>query len=149
MHFWIDKRSQTCGFSGRHRVPASLSAAGCGQTQRRQRRRSRGKPMVTPVHRFQPIECVGGGIGGQHGTRRNLHHHQALQHHHHHRQIHNCLPSAYGYASFHYSDSFTSQTHLGHFYGTLYCIVLKGWSLLPNALQPFQDLLHSPEFLYY
>ncbi|KAJ9578601.1 hypothetical protein L9F63_005178 [Diploptera punctata] len=95
MHFWIDKRSQTCGFSGRHRVPASLSAAGCGQTQRRQRRRSRGKPMVTPVHRFQPIECVGGGIGGQHGTRRNLHHHQQLQHHHH-RQLHNCLPPAYG-----------------------------------------------------
>ncbi|XP_069703782.1 uncharacterized protein [Periplaneta americana] len=95
MHFWIDKRSQTCGFSGRHRVPASLSAAGCGQQQRRQRRRSRGKPMVTPVHRFQPIECVGGGgIGGQHGARRSLHHHQQMQHHHH-RQLHNCLPPVY------------------------------------------------------
>ncbi|PSN52201.1 hypothetical protein C0J52_06106 [Blattella germanica] len=66
MHFWIDKRSQTCGFSGRHRVPGSLSA---GQQQRRQRRRSRGKPMVTPVHRFQPIECV---AGGQHGARSGL-----------------------------------------------------------------------------
>ena len=31
----------------------------------------------------------------------------------------------------------------------LYCIVLMGWSLLPNALQPFQDLLCSPEFRYY
>jgi hypothetical protein len=31
----------------------------------------------------------------------------------------------------------------------LYCIVLKGWSLLPNALQPFQDRLCSPEFKYY
>ena len=31
----------------------------------------------------------------------------------------------------------------------LYCIVLKGWSLLPNALQPFQDLLCFPEFRYY
>ena len=31
----------------------------------------------------------------------------------------------------------------------LYCIVLKGWSLLPNALRPFQDLLCSPEFRYY
>ncbi|KDR13835.1 hypothetical protein L798_12014 [Zootermopsis nevadensis] len=95
MHFWIDKRSQTCGFSGRHRVPASLSAASCG----RQRRRSRGKPMVTPVHRFQPIECVaggGGGLGGQHGARRSLNHHQQLQqqHHHHHRQL-GCFPPAY------------------------------------------------------
>ena len=24
---------------------------------------------------------------------------------------------------------------------TLYCILLKGWSLLPNALRPFQGLL--------
>ena len=30
-----------------------------------------------------------------------------------------------------------------------HCIVLKGWSLLPNALRPFQDLLCSPEFRYY
>ena len=29
-------------------------------------------------------------------------------------------------------------------YIVLYCIVLKGWSLLPNVLQPFQDLLCSP-----
>ncbi|XP_063220816.1 uncharacterized protein LOC134530133 [Bacillus rossius redtenbacheri] len=67
MHFWIDKRSQACGFSGRHRVPAPL----CAQHRRRSRR-PRGKPMVTPVHRFQPIECTG---GGQHGRRaaRQLH----------------------------------------------------------------------------
>ena len=26
----------------------------------------------------------------------------------------------------------------------LYCIVLMGWSLLPNALRPFQDILCSP-----
>ncbi|XP_054290304.1 uncharacterized protein LOC129005438 [Macrosteles quadrilineatus] len=50
MHFWIDKRSQTCGFSGRHRVPTSLGGG----------RRWRAKPMVTPVHRFQPVECVAG-----------------------------------------------------------------------------------------
>ena len=31
----------------------------------------------------------------------------------------------------------------------LYCIVIKGWSLLHNALRPFQDLLCSPEFRYY
>ena len=31
----------------------------------------------------------------------------------------------------------------------LNCIVLMGWSLLPNALRPFQDLLCSPEFRYY
>ena len=30
----------------------------------------------------------------------------------------------------------------------LYCIVLKGWSLLPNELRPFQDLLCSREFRY-
>ena len=29
------------------------------------------------------------------------------------------------------------------------CIVLMGWSLLSNALRPFQDLLCSPEFRYY
>ena len=29
------------------------------------------------------------------------------------------------------------------------CIILKGWSLLPNALRRFQDLLRSPEFRYY
>lgn len=26
MHFWIDKRSQACGFNGRHGVPASLAS---------------------------------------------------------------------------------------------------------------------------
>ena len=31
----------------------------------------------------------------------------------------------------------------------LYCIVLMGWSLLPNALRPFQDILCFPEFRYY
>ena len=32
----------------------------------------------------------------------------------------------------------------------LYCILLysMGWSLLPNALRPFQDLLRSSEFRY-
>ena len=30
----------------------------------------------------------------------------------------------------------------------LYFIVLKGWSLLPNALRPSQHLLCSPEFRY-
>ena len=29
-----------------------------------------------------------------------------------------------------------------------HCIVLMGWSLLPNALRPFQDLLCSREFRY-
>ena len=31
----------------------------------------------------------------------------------------------------------------------LYCIVLKGWSLLSDALRPIQDLLCSSEFRYY
>lgn len=26
MHFWIDKRSQSCGYNGRQRIPASLSS---------------------------------------------------------------------------------------------------------------------------
>ncbi|XP_046995938.1 uncharacterized protein LOC124608348 [Schistocerca americana] len=46
MHFWIDKRSQTCGYNGRRSLPM-----GCGT------RRPRCKPMVTPVHRFTPIDC--------------------------------------------------------------------------------------------
>ncbi|CAK1551347.1 unnamed protein product [Leptosia nina] len=59
MHFWIDKRQSQC-YSGRHRVPSSLSA-GVG--------RSRGrvcasappggrKGMAAPVHRFVPVECA-------------------------------------------------------------------------------------------
>ncbi|XP_046681636.1 uncharacterized protein LOC124368385 isoform X2 [Homalodisca vitripennis] len=69
MHFWIDKRSQTCGFSGRHRVPSSLGGSG---------RRWRGvKPMVTPVHRFQAVECVAGQYAHSHMRR---------------PARHNCLP---------------------------------------------------------
>ncbi|XP_026327832.1 uncharacterized protein LOC113236055 [Hyposmocoma kahamanoa] len=62
MHFWIDKRSQ-CAYTGRHRVPSSLSS-GVG--------RARGrvcegvgpgpgvagrKGMAAPLHRFAPLEC--------------------------------------------------------------------------------------------
>jgi hypothetical protein len=35
------------------------------------------------------------------------------------------------------------------FIRNLYCIVLKGWKLLPDVLRPFQDILCSPEFRYY
>ncbi|XP_068913505.1 uncharacterized protein [Tenebrio molitor] len=56
MHFWIDKRSQGCGFSGRHLVPPSLS--GYGRNQRFLCGGFHPKPMVTPVHRFQSIESV-------------------------------------------------------------------------------------------
>ncbi|XP_004928351.1 uncharacterized protein LOC114247256 [Bombyx mandarina] len=56
MHFWIDKRSQ-CAYTGRHRVPSSLSAG-----------RARGrvcvdaalgarKGMAAPVHRFAAVDC--------------------------------------------------------------------------------------------
>ena len=38
---------------------------------------------------------------------------------------------------FHY----TTKTSI---WGALYCIVLMGWSLLPNAPRPFWDLLCSP-----
>ena len=33
--------------------------------------------------------------------------------------------------------------------GIVFVFVLMGWSLLPNALRPFWDLLCSPEFRYY
>lgn len=49
MHFWIDKRSQACGYNGRHRIPASLSSG----------RRRRSKPIVTPVHRLQSESGTG------------------------------------------------------------------------------------------
>ncbi|KAG6454872.1 uncharacterized protein LOC115446546 [Manduca sexta] len=59
MHFWIDKRSQ-CAYTGRHRVPSSLSAgrargrvcaggAGVGVGAR--------KGMAAPVHRFAAVDC--------------------------------------------------------------------------------------------
>uniref|UniRef100_A0AAG5DRF7 Uncharacterized protein n=1 Tax=Anopheles atroparvus TaxID=41427 RepID=A0AAG5DRF7_ANOAO len=54
MHFWIDKRSQACGF-GRARVAASLSGGG-GLGFGHPRRVPR-KPMVTPIHRFQTVDC--------------------------------------------------------------------------------------------
>ncbi|GJQ81763.1 hypothetical protein Trydic_g310 [Trypoxylus dichotomus] len=58
MHFWIDKRSQGCGFNGRYLVPPSISGsrrrAGCGGVYP--------KLMVTPVHRFQVLGgCEGFG----------------------------------------------------------------------------------------
>ncbi|KAK9739301.1 hypothetical protein QE152_g9144 [Popillia japonica] len=57
MHFWIDKRSQGCGFNGRYLVPPSISgsrrrAGFCAGTYP--------KLMVTPVHRFQ---VLGGSEG--------------------------------------------------------------------------------------
>lgn len=54
MHFWIDKRSQTCGF-GRARVAASLS--GSGFDFGHPPRRIGGKLLVAPIHRFQPVDC--------------------------------------------------------------------------------------------
>ncbi|XP_041978844.1 formin-like protein 20 isoform X2 [Aricia agestis] len=53
MHFWIDKRSQ-CSYSGRHRVPSSLSA-GVGRGRGRVCAAGR-KGMAAPVHRFQPVD---------------------------------------------------------------------------------------------
>lgn len=54
MHFWIDKRSQSCGF-GRARVAASLS--GTGFDFGHPPRRIGGKSLVAPIHRFQPVDC--------------------------------------------------------------------------------------------
>ncbi|XP_018561223.1 uncharacterized protein LOC108903494 isoform X2 [Anoplophora glabripennis] len=56
MHFWIDKRSQGCGFNVRRQVPPSLS--GYGRNQRILCGSLYPEPMVTPVHRFQSIESA-------------------------------------------------------------------------------------------
>lgn len=59
MHFWIDKRSQGCGFNGRYLVPPSISGS-----RRRAGFCGGGYPklMVTPVHRFQVLGgCEGFG----------------------------------------------------------------------------------------
>ncbi|CAG4982698.1 uncharacterized protein LOC123695940 isoform X2 [Colias croceus] len=57
MHFWIDKRSQC--YSGRHRVPSSLSA-GVGRSRGRVCAGPPGgrKGMAAPVHRFVPVDCA-------------------------------------------------------------------------------------------
>ncbi|KAL4713209.1 hypothetical protein ACJJTC_002955 [Scirpophaga incertulas] len=52
MHFWIDKRSQ-CAYTGRHRVPSSLSS-GLGAGRARYCGR---KGMAAPVHRFAAVDC--------------------------------------------------------------------------------------------
>ncbi|KAJ0176399.1 hypothetical protein K1T71_007578 [Dendrolimus kikuchii] len=63
MHFWIDKRSSQCAYTGRHRVPSSLSAGrargrvcaggvGVGVGLR--------KGMAAPLHRgaiFAAVDC--------------------------------------------------------------------------------------------
>lgn len=53
MHFWIDKRSQSCGF-GRARVAASLAGGGIGFGHHP--RRLGGKSMMAPIHRYPPVE---------------------------------------------------------------------------------------------
>ncbi|XP_022216925.2 myb-like protein AA [Drosophila obscura] len=55
MHFWIDKRSQQCGF-GRSRVAASLSHAGNGLSYGHPPRRAKSSSCSTmpPVHRSLP-----------------------------------------------------------------------------------------------
>lgn len=67
MHFWIDKRSQGCGFNARQ-IPPSLS--GYGRNQRNLCGSFYPKPMVTPVHRFQSIE--GGLRNGRSGYHARL-----------------------------------------------------------------------------
>nr|CAH7728420.1 unnamed protein product [Callosobruchus chinensis] len=56
MHFWIDKRSQACGFNVYRQVRPSLS--GYGRNQGNLCGAFFPDPMVTPVHRFQSIESV-------------------------------------------------------------------------------------------
>uniref|UniRef100_A0A1B0GQE8 Uncharacterized protein n=1 Tax=Phlebotomus papatasi TaxID=29031 RepID=A0A1B0GQE8_PHLPP len=79
MHFWIDKRSQACGF-GRARVAASLSGTGFGYHPRRPRTKS----MVTPVHRFPSIQAP--PTAPPRHQRQGNHNHHHHHHHHHHSQ---------------------------------------------------------------
>lgn len=75
MHFWIDKRSQSCGF-GRARVAASLSGSGIGFGHHP--RRMGGKSMLTPIHRFPAVDCR-----PYRPHRETHHHHQNNQRHEH------------------------------------------------------------------
>lgn len=59
MHFWIDKRSQACIYSGRNRIAASLGTNGNNFGLSQPRRIPRvTKSMVTPIHRFPTVECT-------------------------------------------------------------------------------------------
>ncbi|XP_065345948.1 uncharacterized protein LOC135943379 isoform X1 [Cloeon dipterum] len=89
MHFWIDKRSQVCSLNrnryaptaNRHRGGGWSGAAGVAGCK------VGGLVMVTPVHRFQPIESVqaaGAGLRRAHHHRPRLHNHGHHNNHHHH-----------------------------------------------------------------
>uniref|UniRef100_A0A1S4H427 Uncharacterized protein n=1 Tax=Anopheles gambiae TaxID=7165 RepID=A0A1S4H427_ANOGA len=82
MHFWIDKRSQACGF-GRARVAASLSSGG-GLGFGHPRRVPR-KSMVTPIHRFQTVDC----------SRPHFHRQQQSQQQQHQSQTNPSIPGAH------------------------------------------------------
>ncbi|KAJ6647203.1 hypothetical protein Bhyg_02423 [Pseudolycoriella hygida] len=56
MHFWIDKRSQSCGF-GRARVAASLSGTGIGFGHHPRRMGGKSMSMLAPIHRFPAVDC--------------------------------------------------------------------------------------------
>ncbi|XP_059483653.1 uncharacterized protein LOC132201482 isoform X2 [Neocloeon triangulifer] len=98
MHFWIDKRSQVCSLSrnrygpspNRHRG-GGWSGAGVGGCK------VGGLVMVTPVHRFQPIESVqaaSAGLRRGHHHRPRLHNHGHHNHHHHAHQASSLLQAA-------------------------------------------------------
>ncbi|XP_037940097.1 transcription factor kayak [Teleopsis dalmanni] len=76
MHFWIDKRSQQCGF-GRSRVAASLSGAGTGLGFGHPPRRIGGN-KIPSIHRQQQQHL-------QH-NQSSQNYQQHYQHHHHHPQ---------------------------------------------------------------
>lgn len=119
MHFWIDKRSQTCGF-GRARVAASLSGTGLGFGHHP--RRIGGKSMVTPVHRFQSVDCrpyVQRQSQSHHHNHQNLSQQQNSQQSHsqqstHHHQQASAQQAHHNHHQTHQTAHATHQTHQAH-----------------------------------
>ncbi|XP_031622211.1 uncharacterized protein LOC116340114 [Contarinia nasturtii] len=137
MHFWIDKRSQACGF-GRARagfVAASLSGSGYDFYHPPRRNKS----MLTPVHRFPNTECRNVNRPNVHRPnvhRSNIHHQEHHQHHtsraHHEIQTHAEVNTSYGEpADFPVLHQY--QSHLP--------IELGQGTLRMNAIQPSNEIL--------
>lgn len=131
MHFWIDKRSQACGF-GRSRVAASLSGSGMGFGVHHPRRTHR--KAASSSNRFQntdprqtPVSSAPISTTNTHHTSRPVHssnhnqpqqhhsiHHQHVQpqvhHHHHHNHSQNYTPQVYHQSH----QSHHSNPHIHH-----------------------------------
>ncbi|XP_055313607.1 uncharacterized protein LOC129574947 isoform X2 [Sitodiplosis mosellana] len=130
MHFWIDKRSQACGF-GRAR-------AGFGYDFYHPPRRN--KSMLTPVHRFPNVDCRNVNRPNVHrpNVHRSNHHQEHHQHHtsraHHEIQTHAEVNTQHSYGEpADYSVIQQYQSHLP--------IELEQGTLGLNAIRPSNEIL--------